>query len=238
MEPNCTYSWDFGDGTSGIIWQNPPHTYYLNGTYDVTLEVTSQYGCPNSITMTNMITVWPKPSAAFITSPNTTSMLDPLVFFNNVSSTTYNSYWDFGDGSTSYATDPSHHFPTADTFNIMLVITSNHGCLDTAYDQVLVKEIFTLYIPNAFTPDDNGINDVFMPVGNLIDPEHYQMMIFDRWGEMLFETRDVHKGWNGTVKGEPILDDAVFEYVIIYKDRDGLNQKKIGSVTLLHNAAY
>jgi gliding motility-associated-like protein len=238
MEPNCTYSWDFGDGTSGITMQNPPHTYYQNGTYTVTLDITSQYGCPNSMTVNNMIHVWPKPSAAFVTSPSITSMLDPLVFFNNVSSTTYSSYWNFGDGSTSLATDPSHHFPAADTFNIMLVITSDHGCLDTAYDQVLVKEIYTLYIPNAFTPDDNGVNDVFLPVGNLIDPDHYEMMIFDRWGEMIFETRDVHKGWDGSVNGDPIKDDAVFEYVIIYKDRDGLNQKKIGSVTLLHNAAY
>ncbi len=238
MEPNCTYSWDFGNGTSGITSPNPSYTYSHNGTYTVMLNITSQYGCKNSMAINNMIDVWEKPSAAFVSNPSTTSVLDPLVFFNNTSSSTYNSYWNFGDGSTSFATDPTHHFPAADTFNVMLVITSIHGCLDTAWEQIQVKDIYTLYIPNAFTPDDDGINDVFLPKGNLIDPDNYEMMIFDRWGGMIFETKDLYKGWDGTVNGNPIQADGVFNYVIIYKDNFGRDQKKIGSVTLLYTSGY
>lgn len=237
-EPNATYSWNFGDGTSGNSSQNPTCTYNDVGLYTVTLDVTSQYGCANTMSASNYINVWPKPYASFYESANSISILDPVVYFNNTSSTTYSSFWNFGDGGTSGATDPWHMYTSIDTFTVMLVITSNHGCLDTAYDDILVKDILTLYIPNAFTPDDNGINEVFMPYGNEIDPDHYQMMIFDRWGEMVFKTNNPEIGWDGKVDGSIPLDDAVFSYVIVYQDRNGLSQKKIGSVTLLHNAAY
>lgn len=236
-EPNATYYWDFGDGNYMNI-QNPSHTYYNDGQYTVTLDVTSQYGCANSMTASNYVDVWPKPYASFYESPSSTTILDPVIYFNNTSSTTYNSYWDFGDGSTSGITDPWHKYTMIDTFTVTLIITSNHGCLDTAYDEITVKDILTLYVPNAFTPDDNGLNEVFMPYGNEIDPEHYQMMVFDRWGEMVFKTTNLQVGWDGRVNGTIPLDDAVFSYVIVYTDRNGLSKKKIGSVTLLHNAAY
>ncbi|MFH0867361.1 MAG: PKD domain-containing protein [Bacteroidota bacterium] len=237
-EINAMYSWNFGDGTSGIILQNPTHTYNEDGLYTVMFNVTSQYGCKSAMTVTDFINVWPKPFASFYENVNTISILDPVIYFNNTSSTTYSSYWNFGDGGTSTATDPWHKFTMIDTFTVMLVITSDHGCLDTAYDDIYIKDILTLYIPNAFTPDDNGINEVFMPYGNEIDPEHYQMMIFNRWGEMVFKTDNLQIGWDGKVNGSSVISDAVFSYVIIYTDRNGLSQKKIGSLTLLHNAAY
>jgi gliding motility-associated-like protein len=237
-EPNATYEWDFGDGNSGISNQNPVHTYTEDGNYTVSFEVISQYGCGSSVTMPGYIDVWTKPYASFYENTNTTTILDPVIYFNNTSSTTYSSFWNFGDGVTSVATDPWHQYTMIDTFNVMLIITSDHGCLDTAYDDILVKDILTFYIPNAFTPDDNGINEVFLPYGNEIDPEHYQMMIFDRWGEMVFKTTNILVGWDGSVDGDIVKSDAVFTYVIIYSDRNGLSQKKIGSVTLLHNAEY
>lgn len=235
---DCQYSWNFGDGTSGITTHDPLYTYYQHGTYSVTLQVTSQYGCINTLTMNNMITVWPKPTAIFIMNPTSTSMLDPLVFFGNESTTTYESFWNFGDGSTSNVTNPVHDFPRADTFNIMLIATSEHGCLDTAWKPLIVKEYYTLWVPNAFTPDGNGLNDVFIPKGNLADPNNYEFLIFDRWGNQVFETRDVNKGWDGTINGNMVMVNTVFAYVIIFKDRYGLSHKQIGSVTLIHNAAY
>ncbi len=237
-EPNCTYIWNFGDGTSGITGHNPPHVYYQNGSYSVTLDVTSQYGCKNSYTATNYINVWPKPTAIFLTDPSITSMLDPKVFFGNESTTIFGSYWDFGDGTYSTETNPVHQFESVDTFSVMLVAISDHGCRDTAWHSVTVKEVYTLYVPNAFTPDDNGLNDVFLPKGNLIDPNNYEMIIFDRWGEQVFETRNLYQGWDGTKNGNPILENSVFDYVIIYKDHQGVSHRQIGSVTLIHNTSY
>jgi len=235
-DAGLAYSWNFGDGTNQVSSQNPTHTYNPNGTYSVTLEVTSQQGCVNSHAENNLINVWPKPYADFNESLSTISILDPLVSFNNTSSTTYSSYWNFGDGSTSTDTDPNHQFNSVDTFNVMLVIQSDHGCLDTAYDQVIMKETYTLYVPNTFTPDGDGINDIFLPKGDLIDPKNYKMMIFNRWGEKIFETTNIYEGWDGIVNGNPVKQNTVFGYVITYKDREGLSQKQIGSVTLLYTA--
>jgi gliding motility-associated-like protein len=235
---NSAFSWDFGDGTSNVPTQNPFYTFSNNGSFDVTLTVTSDFGCKNSSSQPSLIEVYPKPYAQFTESPSTVSIMDPLVFFDNLSLNAAHSNWYFGDGTTSTDNDPSHYYSFVHDFTAMLVVQSNHGCLDTAYDDVTVKEIYTLYIPNTFTPDENGVNEIFIPVGNDIDPENYHFMIFDRWGEMMFETKDVKQGWDGTVNGNPITSDAVFSWVLIYRDKTGISQKKIGTATLLHNTEY
>ncbi len=235
---NIAYTWDFGNGSSCISNPNPITTYGTNGSYDVSLTVTSEYGCKNTLAIPDFIVAYPKPVAMFTESPSHVSIMDPVIFFDNLSMNAYSSNWHFGDGTTSDLFEPVHQFFNVDTFTVMLVVQSNHGCLDTAYDDVYVKEIFTLYVPNAFTPDDNGLNEYFMPVGNDIDPKQYKFMVFDRWGEMVFETTNVTEGWDGKVKGKDITSDAVFSWVIIYHDKAGLAQKRIGSVTLLHNSEY
>jgi gliding motility-associated-like protein len=233
---NSAFNWNFGDGTSSV--SNPLYTFNNSGNYDVTLTVTSSFGCKNFLSQPSLIDVYPKPFAQFTESPSTVSIMDPLVFFNNLSINATYSNWYFGDGTSSTDTDPTHYYNSVNEYTAMLVVQSNHGCLDTAYDDVTVKEIFTLYIPNTFTPDDNGLNEIFMPVGNDIDPDNYHFMVFDRWGEMVFETEDVKQGWDGTLQGNPITSDAVFSWILIYRDKSGISQKKIGTVTLLHNTEY
>jgi gliding motility-associated-like protein len=133
--------------------------------------------------------------------------LDPNIDFVNTSqgATTY--YWDFGDpaalngSNTSTAVNPSHAYSYVGEYKVNLVAISSNGCRDIASQLVEITPDFALYIPNTFTPDGNGLNDMFQPMGVGIDEENYRMDIFDRWGENIFTSNSFRKGWDGTVKG-------------------------------------
>ncbi|NTW31427.1 MAG: T9SS type B sorting domain-containing protein [Bacteroidetes bacterium] len=234
-DTGLAFSWNFGEDSTIVTDPKPVYTYNNVGTYNVSLTVTTPFGCVDSITKNNMIEVWLKPTAYFSQDPAIIDLYNPFVNFSNLSSTTYGSLWDFGDGSTSTITSPNHQFLSVDSFDIMLVAISDQGCLDTAWSDVIVKDTIDLFVPNVFSPDGNGINDIFKPEGNIYAPV-YKMIIFDRWGEKIFESTDILKGWDGTIKGKPINVDEVFVYTIIYKDTKGVLHKLMGDVTLLHTS--
>ena len=228
-----TYLWDFHDNGASSIDKNPYHIFEDAGYYDITLYVTSINGCLDSMTIDSMIWVHPKPVASFDPNPDEIDILDAGIFYLNTSDNLYYSYWTFGDGNTSTETSPFHSYVDTGNYHVVLVIITEYGCRDTSDGNVRVNEAFTFYIPNAFSPDHNGINEVFLPNGIGIDNGTYIMRVFDRWGQQIFESYDLNVGWDGTFKGEKIQESAVYTYYIYFKDVFHRKHKYTGTVLLI-----
>ncbi len=232
-----TYVWNFGNSQNGV--GNPASVNYtLAGTYSPTLTVTSQFGCTKDTVAVNYIQVYPFPTADFIANPWGATIVEPNINFTNASSGAVSYIWNFGDvGSptnTSTAVNPSHEYTYSGTYTVSLVVTNQYGCADYVAKTVYIDPEFHLYIPNVFTPDGNGLNDVFQPKGVGIDESDYKMLIFDRWGEQIFSTNTFSKGWDGTVKGKPNkATQDVYVYKIYVKDLKGTRHEFVGHVTCL-----
>lgn len=226
-----TYFWNFGDNTSSTQ-ETPEKIYTQTGIYNVTLTVTSSQGCTNTGQTIVNITVNPKPVAQFDYSPSELTMLDPEVHFDNYSSDANFYAWTFGDGATSNVLNPIHKYATDGSYLVTLIASNTYGCKDTASKELLIEPEYSFYIPNAFTPNNDGDNDIFTAIGEEI--ENFNMQIFNRWGEIVYETSDLDNGWDGTTKGGNELAMAgTYVYSIQLKDWQGLHHKFTGKVTLL-----
>ena len=233
-----SYSWNFGDGSPDQIGEPVTHTYPLAGTYNVTLTVTTALGCISSITTTSFIDVYPSPTAAFSTSPSEVTQTAPEVTFTDMSTGEIAWDWDFNSPFgvfTDTAQNPVYSYSDTGTYIVQLVVTNSYGCTDTAYNTVVVIPEYAMYVPNAFTPNNNdGLNQMFMPKGVGIDPENFEMLIFDRWGKMIFKTNDVNKGWDGRANGgEKIAQIDTYVWKITTKDTKGNDRQYIGHVTIV-----
>lgn len=194
------WQWELGNGTSNA--QHPKNPYPLDSTYTIALTATSGEGCQSTLTLTDYITVWPKPKAGFEATPQPTDIIFPHVTFNNLASDDVIDWmYFFGDGSQSGEETPRHTYVTHGTYDIEQWVYNQYGCGDTITDIVIIEPAYTLYIPNAFTPNEDGHNDEFLVKGLEIGIIQFRMRVFNRWGEQLFESRDINKGWDGTIRG-------------------------------------
>ncbi|GAB4453976.1 MAG: hypothetical protein OHK0036_17290 [Bacteroidia bacterium] len=232
-----TYSWNLGNGQTATGY-SVSTTYSNTGYYDVSLTV-SNGACSSSTTYTNYIQVYPYPIADFIANPWVTTEFEPTVSFTSTSqgAITYNWFFsDFGSGAnnTSNLQNPVHTFSQAGTYSVALVVYNQYGCRDMVIKTIVVEPEFHIYIPNVFTPDGNNINDVFICKGMGIDVNNFEMMIFDRWGELIFKTTDFYEGWDGTVKGKKNkATQDVYVYKIKVYDLKGRKHEYVGHVTCL-----
>jgi gliding motility-associated-like protein len=228
--------WSFGDGNTGA--SNPvSHTYTTPGTYDITLTVTSTAaagGCSNTLTKYNYVQVFADPVANFTMNPNPTNMLTPSVDFYDQSYTNIQAWnWNIGGLSTSSMQNPSYTFPEdTGTYLIILTVTDGNGCVNTTSDYLVVRGEHGIYVPNAFTPDFDGLNDGFFPNGFGISDDNYSFYIFDRWGEIVFESYKKFEPWFGTYK-DKIVPNGVYVWKLIFKDINGKKHIKYGRVTVV-----
>lgn len=231
------YRWNFGDNDDNnlSIAANPTHVYNKRGNYNVTLGIYTIDGCYSDTTKEALIHVDPKPSVSFIPEPVTVSILDPKVFFNNTTegadSLTY--IWDFGTGDLSNVKSPEFDFDFIGHYEVELIGFTQYGCSDTTYKFVEVKPEIKLYVPTAFTPDGDFLNDNFKPEGVNIINKNYNFKIYDRYGMKIFETENFHEGWDGRVNEGDIAQPGVYVYSIIYRDIYGIEYTKEGSLTLI-----
>ena len=236
-----TYSWDFGDGTGSFTGSPVTHTFQTSGLYDITLTATSALGCSASVTNNDYIEVKPSPTAGFTSSPLQVTSTSPLVTFTDQSIGANAWEWDFIHMVqqlplfTSTSQNPSFTYPDTGLYIVQQVVYNTHGCTDTAYNSIEIVPEYVFYAPNAFTPMNNdGINDVFMPTGVGIDPNNFEMMIFDRWGNMIFKTTDVSKGWDGKANGGSKVAQAdVYVWKIKTADYMGDEHSYVGHVTIV-----
>jgi gliding motility-associated-like protein len=223
--------WNFGDGNLTFS-QNPTHTYDSAGSYFVSLTVTSSYGCQMSDTLNFPIVVFPRPIAAFSSSPTETSIYEPNIQFNDESIGATMWDWDLGDNETSIQQNPYHTYPDTGTYMITQIAINQFGCRDTIQHPIRINGETSIFIPNAFTPNSNGLNDVFAP--KLFGVLEYKMFIFDRWGNQIFKSEDMTVGWNGRVNGVgEVVQQDVYVYKIITKDLYFNDHQYIGHITVV-----
>lgn len=229
---NLSYSWSFDDGFTDNN-PNPAHIYASSGNYNPTLTVTDNNNCSNSITA--QVIVNANPIALFSTDPNPTSMLNPTVNFTDLSTSNIQSWlWDFSGLGSSNSQNTSYSFPSSGEYIVTLFISDINGCTDTTNVVVVVNSEFNIYIPNAFTPDGNSRNDVFIPKSSTnINEEGYSFSIYNRWGELMFESSSSEIGWNGTFKGE-LVSSGVYVWRLSFKNFDNTIYKRVGHVTLIY----
>ncbi|MCC7301156.1 MAG: gliding motility-associated C-terminal domain-containing protein [Bacteroidia bacterium] len=240
LTPNAaSWNWSFSGGTpsSATTSPTPQVCWTFPGTYSVTLTVTDNNGCSNSGQVSTVV-VHPNPTAAFTASPDSVSVLNPQVCFTNQSILASTYWWDFGDpqdqNNNSTLTDPCHLYGDTGIYCIQLTATSQYGCADSTTHCIYVMPDFTLYVPNAFTPDENGINELFMPLGEGIDPDKFEMWIFDRWGNNIWYTQIWGKGWDGRANGgNEIAQEDVYVWKIVVYDYLGKKHAYVGHVSLI-----
>jgi gliding motility-associated-like protein len=232
------WAWDAGDNTPASTVSSFEHCYSNNAvsnpiSYSVSLTATSDSGCVSSLTKPNYITVYPLPEANFAATPLVASIMQSTITIADSSMGADFWNWNFGDNMTDTAHAPKPHtYADTGSYLIMLVVSTDYGCKDTAYENVLIMPDFAFYIPNAFTPDGDGLNDTFSGKGIYI--LEYEMMIFDRWGNLIYQTVDYNHPWNGIANGgTEIAQRDVYVYVIKVKDIFMNEHKYRGTVTLV-----
>lgn len=188
--------WDFGDGGSSDDI-SPVHTYENPGSYTVKVDITSPIGCQTDTTFNRLIVIQPSPQAGFTFLPAAPSNLDPMVRFTDQSQGANSWFWSFGNGSTSIQRNPTYTFRDTGMYIISQIVTHPSGCRDTLTQTLDLRPEVRYYLPNAFTPNGDGLNETYKGVGLLVGATDFKMTIWNRWGELIFETSDPEEGWNG-----------------------------------------
>lgn len=231
-----TWEWTLGADSltspspSPFIVYNPPLEPLDIAQYDIHLTVTSANGCVSEILKPNYITVYPKPEADFSVEPEVQTIVDPKFDFTDLSTENVTSWdWSFGDGSYGTDQNPTHTYQSVGNYGVGLIVTTQFGCRDTIGLEVKVEPIFTFYVPNSFTPNADDINDEFFGTGEGFDS--YSMYIYDRWGELIFESNDPEYHWDGSYKGRQV-QHGTYPYRFYIIDWQGHDHEYIGHVTL------
>jgi gliding motility-associated-like protein len=224
-----SYHWDLGDGHTSVT-DLPLHTYDAPGVYDVRLITNGEGGCSDTLLANEAVHILERPLAAF--GYDTIQHVAHALRFRNESVGAVSYTWDFGDGETSEARHPIHIFPAdGGGFVVCLVAVNDLGCPDTLCADLYVPGDPNVFVPNAFTPNDDTRNDTFRPVLNGFVGWNYRFLIFDRWGQPAFDTRDRNTAWDGTRNG---VDSPVDVYVWkVIVERDGDARDFTGHVTLV-----
>ena len=224
------WQWSFGDG---FISNDsfPTHTYTTPGIYSLYLQVTTSRGCLGDTSLNRYVTVYPIPQADFSFAPESPDVILANVNFSDQSSPVNLWSWNFGDSTFSSDKNPNHLYDSAGVYITSLIVTTEFGCKDTTYREIVVKDDYTLWIPNAFTPNGDGKNDIFeVKSENLIT---FKMDIFDRWGTLIFTTENILKGWNGEVKNKKAQMDT-YVYRIAVKDNSSKEHVYVGHLSLIY----
>jgi len=221
-------TWNFGEGNfSNEI--SPTHEFTDVGTFSVSVDIVSPFGCAISETFNSWITILQGPDADFTYAPTAVTSFNPQVFFTDQSSNdVVNWQWDFNGFGASRDQNTSFIFRDTGLQEIVLLVTAENGCVDTAFAVIDVIPISSYYLPNAFTPNNDDRNDTYKGVGVLENIEEFNMKIWDRWGELIFETSDQYLGWNGEkYNNGPLLPGGVYIVLVSYESaRDGEIQLK------------
>ena len=224
------WEWSFGDGYKSFS-QNPTHAIDSAGSYFVKLKFTTSDGCVFNDSILSPLVIYPVPIPVFDPVPAIVSVFRPEVYFNNLTTGAISYVWDFGDGSPTVTSSyPTHTFPNiVGYYRVKLTAYSDFGCVDSTFRTIYVKDEFSLYAPNAFTPKKE-FNNVFLVKGYNVS--NFHLKVFNRWGELIFETTDMTEGWDGTNNGKD-CQNGVYIYQIEARDTQGNDHSKTGHVTLI-----
>jgi gliding motility-associated-like protein len=236
---NC--QWTIGNNTTLNGCNSVSHTFTAGGCYDVSLQVTTVNGCVGSMSYQDIVCLESPPTAAFSMSNTELFLSNTTVDFSNSSTNSSSYVWDFGDGTPfSDVTNPSHVFPFGEfdgdvSYTISLTAYSqNNICEDVTSQTIHIKEDLIFWVPNTFTPDQDEYNPIFLPVFTSgFDIYTYNLLIFNRWGEIMFESNDSKFGWDGTYGGD-VVQDGVYVWKISFRTKYNDERIiKVGHVNVL-----
>ncbi len=233
--PGGTFNWNFGNGQTSTS-SSPFNVYSIPGTYSPKLNYVDPNGCKDAVTKTGLIIVHPQPHASFYANPGNTTILEPKINFINTSTGVGNAwYWNIAGLMTTTIKNPNYEFGAPGLYQISLLVTNQFGCKDSVIEFVKIDPDNVIYVPNAFTPNYDGRNDIFKAEAfGVYETESFKMVIFNRWGQKLFESGDINKGWDGALKsGGDIMQEDVYVWEINYKDISGKQHIKTGNVSLI-----
>ncbi|MFB6455099.1 PKD domain-containing protein [Chitinophaga sp. Hz27] len=223
------FLWTFGDDHSTSTDVNPMHQFNSVGVFDIKLVAIDPNTCNVKDSIVKQVLVAPMPVAQFDFSPVKPIENTPVGFVN--SSTGATSYlWNFGDGDTTSIANPVHQYNNTGTFTVCLTAFNPEGCTNTTCKDVSSIVVPLFDVPNAFSPNNDGINDVFLV--KAFGVSKFNLKIYSRWGKLLFESTDYRKGWDGRFNGAAMPMDA-YAYVLSLEFTDGTKGSRSGSVTLL-----
>ncbi|WP_020567229.1 T9SS type B sorting domain-containing protein [Neolewinella persica] len=235
--PGIAYQWNFGNGTVSDGFLNATTSYDEAGEYDVSLEVVFSENCKNTFYAQNLISVFDPPEANFTYSPFVPSNIMPTVHFENTTvGDVEEVIWNFGNGEISSSFNSVTTFDLPGIYDVQLLVTSSNNCIDSTTYQVSVNNLVNMYIPNAFSPNGDGINDKFEvdAIGQILE---YEIIIFDRWGGVVYESDNIDGSWNGNLPGGEISATGVYAYLIkfVHQGLDSdliINEKRTGDLTI------
>lgn len=236
---NQSWYWNFGDGQVSMsqnadhCFENP-HATNL-GSYDVSLTVTSDQGCVTTRTMEDYISVYPTPVSRFDYNPSNTTILFPRVRFKDESIGADYWAWEFGDDqviNTSGLQNPEYTYLAVGSYTVTQIVYNQYECSDTSYGYISVTPEFTIYIPSAFTPNNDFVNDRFYVKG--VGIVEFEMWIFNRWGDEIHYSEDINEGWGADVRdNERLVENETYVYVVEVVDVNGQYHRYTGRVQVL-----
>jgi gliding motility-associated-like protein len=235
VNANFDYQINFG---SGLEFVNPNEeiirTFTEDGCHDINVKLTTNLGCVSNKVFPCLFTVLPSPVANFDFNSHSPDILEHYVDFWDKSIGAVNWTWYTSDTVISTYEKFSYPFPVDGVYNIKLVVSNSYGCLDSINTDLPVAFVTTYFYPTAFTPDGNGFNEVFKIVGDGVMAEDYNLMIYNRWGDLVFNTSSRDQGWDGTMmnSGKPLMA-GVYSYTYTLRLHDGRKLTDFGQVTLL-----
>ncbi len=233
--------WDFGDGGTSFSSDSTTYQYTNPGCWDVYLEYTDSLGCSRSTTYSNYICSFSFPVPDFFYNPEEPTLTNNFInFYNSSSSDAVNFSWEIGDsGSIVNLNQENIDFtfpsPTPDQYQVCLTVSNNEGCESDTCKTINIKDNFIFYAPNAFTPDDDEINDLFGPIVHGSAEYSFKMYIFNRWGELVYESYNENVKWDGTnVKDNKLCSAGVYVWKVELIDEINNEAKSfIGNVNLV-----
>ena len=237
--------WDFGDdGTSANA--GPIHTYTEPGVYDVSVSVVTTTGCVNTVILDNYIQIFSPPSVGFDAGPQPTTAPDTRIdFTSSVSPNVIEWNWNFIPGNleaVSYEPNPTFTFPMGNggLYPVTLTVLDTNGCQSAVTREVEIFDFFNVFIPNSFTPNNDGFNDLWAVYGTDIDTDRFEMWVYNRWGQEVFYSTDPEKGWYGQSDDEVVdpaqsyfAQDGVYAYrVVLYSESTNEKREIKGYINL------
>jgi len=232
---------DFGDGSTLSVNGNLPfdHIYQDAGLYDVTIVVTTNDGCIYTVSYDNLVDVYNTPNANFIVNPDFVSMLEPEIGLINQSSSDVVSWsWEITSGNPPTSTSESvigvmYPFDSPGLYPVTLTVVNGNGCIDSITKHVTIVNDVLLFAPNTFTPDGDEFNQTWEIHISGIDIYDFELLLFNRWGELIWESHDPSVGWDGTFNGK-LVQDGTYNWQL--RCADIVNDNKYtfeGSVNII-----
>ena len=184
---------DMGNGDEVASFDSFQYSYTTAGTYQVTLTVTTSASC--NYDSTQQITIHPLPKAGFSYSPLEADVFNSVIDFTDESQGADQVWYILSDGGNYQQSNFSHEFLDSGSFSVRQWVNTQFGCADSITKEVYINYAYRLHIPNVFTPNQDGLNETFKPVG--IGLKSYELEIYNRWGELIFRSASANDAWDG-----------------------------------------